>query len=180
MGVCLTYFVHGTTTDNERGIATGWLPGELSSLGIQQSKELGRQVAGKKFAAVFCSDLKRAVDSARLSFGNEYDIIQDKRLREANYGDGNGQPELFKDKLTDYINKPFSHGESYSDVEKRLASFIDFVKKNYQDKQVAMVAHQAPQLALEVLCNGKSWEEAVASDWRKAGKWQPGWEYRID
>lgn len=56
----ITYFVHGTTTDNEKNLATGWAPGELSELGIQQSKELGKLVADKEFSAIFCSDLKRA------------------------------------------------------------------------------------------------------------------------
>ena len=60
----LTYFVHGTTTDNEKDLATGWQPGELSDLGIKQSKELGDLVSEKDFSVVFCSDLKRAVDSA--------------------------------------------------------------------------------------------------------------------
>lgn len=27
MPLKITYFVHGTTTDNEQGLATGWLPG---------------------------------------------------------------------------------------------------------------------------------------------------------
>ena len=35
----LTYFVHGTTIDNEQHIATGWAQGELSELGIEQAKE---------------------------------------------------------------------------------------------------------------------------------------------
>lgn len=26
----ITYFVHSITTDNEKGLATGWLPGELA------------------------------------------------------------------------------------------------------------------------------------------------------
>ena len=38
----ITYFVHGTTTHNEMGTAAGWLPGELSNLGIKQSIELGK------------------------------------------------------------------------------------------------------------------------------------------
>lgn len=73
--VIITYFVHGTTTDNEKGIATGWNPGELSALGIEQSKDLGPMVADQKFDAVFCSDLTRAVDSAHLAFGDKYKII---------------------------------------------------------------------------------------------------------
>jgi len=58
MAVKITYFVHGTTTDNEKGLATGWLPGELSAKGAEQSKKLREQVDGQKFDVVFCSDLK--------------------------------------------------------------------------------------------------------------------------
>ena len=68
MSVKITYFVHGTTTDNEKEISSGWHDVELSELGIRQSKELTEKVKDKKFDVVFCSDLKRAVDSAKLSF----------------------------------------------------------------------------------------------------------------
>ena len=54
----ITYFVHGTTTDNEKGISTGQVPGELSKLGIKQSKELSEHIGYKKFEAIFSSDLK--------------------------------------------------------------------------------------------------------------------------
>jgi len=65
----ITYFVHGTTIDNQQRIATGWLPGELSAIGREQAEKLGEQVADRQFDVVFCSDLKRAVDSAQLGFG---------------------------------------------------------------------------------------------------------------
>ena len=95
------------------------LPGELSELGRTQSKQLGTQVAGQKFDVVFCSDLKRAIDSAHLIFGDQYQIIQDDRLRECNYGDMNGKPESFKENMHDFINHPFPSGESYRDAEAR-------------------------------------------------------------
>lgn len=44
-------------------------------------------------------------------------------------------------------------------------------------KSVAIVAHKAPQIALDLLLKGYSWEKAFASDWRKTKSWQPGWEY---
>ncbi len=175
MVIRITYFAHGTTKDNERNLATGWLPGELSELGIKQVIELGKIVSNKHFDVVFCSDLKRAVDSAKLAFGNKYKIIQDRRLRECDYGDFTGKP--FEFNLKEYISKPFPNGESFRDVERRIADFLDFLKKNYDGKQVAIVAHQAPQLALEVLLKGKTWEQAIDEDWRKKRAWQPGWEY---
>lgn len=181
MSVNITYFVHGTTTDNEKDLATGWLPGKLSGLGIEQSKKLGEQVATRHFDVVFCSDLQRAIDSAELGFGSKYRIIQDERLRECNYGDMNGKSAAsFKDQMGDFVDKPFPDGESYKDTEARLASFVDFLRKNYGGKHVAIVAHQAPQLALDVLLKGKTWQEAINQDWRRSKAWQPGWIYTID
>jgi len=181
MAVKITFFVHGTTTDNEEDLATGWMPGTLSELGIKQSKELGRLVSEKHFDAVFCSDLKRAVDSAELAFGKKNKIIQDKRLRECDYGDFTGkQAKQFKEKLLDFVEEPFPGGESYEAVEKRVAGFLSFLKKNYSGKHAAIVAHQGPQLALEVLINKKTWEQAITEDWRKSNTWQPGWKYVLE
>lgn len=180
MAIRITYFVHGTTTDNEKDLATGWLPGELSKKGRQQAVDLG-DLVNEKFDAIFCSDLKRAVDSAYLGFGGKYEIKEDSRLRECNYGDWNGVPATqFKDNLEKYIDEPFPNGESYKDVEKRIADFLEFLKKNYAGKKVAIVAHQAPQLTLEVLLNNKTWEQAIAEDWRKTKSWQPGWVYELE
>lgn len=178
MSVKLTYFVHGTTTDNEQGLATGWLPGELSETGKQQAVDLAAQIADKRFDTVFCSDLQRAIDSAELGFGNTYKIIQDSRLRECNYGDMNGMAaSVFKERMDKYIDEPFSNGESYKDVGKRIKSFVEFLRENYEGKHIAIVAHQAPQLALDVVLKGKTWQQAIDEDWRKKKAWQPGWEY---
>ncbi len=178
--VKITYFVHGTTTDNENGILTGWLPGKLSELGKEQSIKLKELIRGRKFDVVFCSDLKRAVDSAKLAFGNSVKIARDKRLRECNYGDFNGgKEEEVKNMKTKCISKPFPNGESYRDVEKRMRDFLEDLLENYTGKSVAIVAHQAPQLALDVIIKRKSWERAMKEDWRIKKEWKPGWEYKL-
>lgn len=174
----ITYFVHGTTIDNEKNLCTGWAGGELSTLGIEQAKELGEIVKKQKFDALFSSNLKRAVDSANLSFANQYEIIQDQRLRECNYGDFN-QADEKNVNYKEHITLPFPNGESLKDVEKRIKEFLNFLKKNYNNKHIAIIAHKAPQLALEVLLNNKTWEEAIDEDWRHTKSWQPGWEYII-
>lgn len=180
MSVNITYFVHGTTKDNEQHISSGWKDVDLSELGIKQSIELPSQ-NNNGFDVVFCSDLKRAVRSAELSFKNEYPIIKDARLRECNYGDYNGQLSKIVEPLQEkMVLEKFPNGESYEDVRTRINFFLDDLKKNYDGKNVAIVAHKAPQLALDVILNNKSWQEAFAEDWRKAGKWQPGWDYIIN
>lgn len=179
--VDITYFVHGTTFDNEKEISSGWKDVDISSKGIEQSKVLPEQIEGKKFDVVFCSDLKRAVHSAELSFQGIYKIIKDPRLRECNYGDYNGVPSAtIEPHAQDYIYKRFPNGESYEDVKKRISDFLEFLKKNYDGKSIAIVAHRAPQLALDVLLKGKAWKEAFAEDWRNTHTWQPGWEYKVD
>lgn len=178
MAVKITYFVHGTTTDNEKEISSGWSDVELSDLGVQQSIELKDKIKDKHFDVVFCSDLKRAVHSAKLTFEGKVKIIQDKRLRECNYGKYNAQSsEIVEPMQDENITKRFPDGESYEDVKKRISDFLDFLKKNYNKKQIAIVAHKAPQLALDVLIKNKTWEQAFADDWRKKKAWQPGWEY---
>jgi len=178
MPIKITYFVHGTTTDNEQDLATGWEPGELSKLGKQQAKELGELVKDKKFDIVFCSDLKRAVQSANLTFSGKYEIIQDKRLREIDYGDYTLKPVgEFKFEMKEFVDECFPNGESYKQVENRLANFLNYLKQNYQDKHVAIVSHQAPQLALDILLKNKTWNQAIAEDWRHTKSWQPGWKY---
>ncbi len=171
------YFVHGTTEDNASEKCSGWKQASLNKLGIEQAKNLGQVTREFAFDVIFTSDLTRAVDSANLAWPNTKKIV-DKRLRECNYGDYDGAS---KDLVVyeNYINKPFPNGESLHDVEKRMASFINDLKKDYQGKKIAIMAHRAPQLALEVITKQVTWEQAIANDWRKNKKWQPGWKYTI-
>jgi len=178
--VKITYFPHGTTKDNENKISSGWSDAELSELGIQQAVNLKDKIRDKHFDVVFCSDLKRAVNSAKLIFGDEIETIPDARLRECNYGKYNAGPSKIVEPMQEEnIIKKFSEGESYEDVKVRIGDFLNFLKENYDGKQVAIVAHKAPQLALDVLLKNKTWEQAFAEDWRKTKAWQPGWEYIV-
>lgn len=180
MSIKINYFVHGTTTDNENGIASGWSDVGLSELGVKQSIELKDKIKNGKFDVVFCSDLKRATDSAKLTFEGIAPIIQDKRLRECNYGKYTGQPSAIVEPMQEkMITERFPDGESYEDVKTRIADFLNFLKQNYDGRSVAIVAHKAPQLALDVLLKDKTWKEAFAEDWRKTKAWKPGWNYEL-
>lgn len=60
-----------------------------------------------------------------------------------------------------------------------MKSFLGMLREKYSGQRVAIVAHEAPQLALEVLVNGKTWQEAIDENWRKTKAWQPGWVYEV-
>lgn len=178
--VKITYFVHGTTSDNEARISSGWNNVRLSLSGLRQTEEL-RMITDKlTFDAVISSDLHRAVASAEILFENRFIIEWDDRLRECNYGRYNGFPsEVVEPLQPKHIGQPFPEGESYEQVKERVRQLLEELRQKYRGANVALVSHKAPQLALEVLLNGKSWEEAFAGDWRRTTSWQPGWEYLL-
>lgn len=180
MAVKITFFAHGTTVDNKNHKSSGWNDIELSDLGIQQSKDLAKLTEQLTFDAVFTSDFMRAIDSAKLTWGDKYPVFVDKRLRECNYGDLNGEDsDIVEPVQEESIKTPMPNGESYEDVKARMKEFLEFVKKEHDGKHIAIVGHKATQFALDVLVNGMTWDEVFAQDWRKTKSWQPGWEYLV-
>jgi len=170
----IVYYVHGTTYDNASKRCSGWKQVELNDLGKEQAVNLGKNTP-YKFDVLFTSDLKRAIDSAALAFP-DFTSTADERLRECNYGDFDGEDKKLV-VYEEHVDVPFPNGESLKDVEKRVKDFLKYINENYQGKTIGIIAHRAPQLALEVITKHITWEEANASDWRKTGDWQPGWEY---
>src|SRR5262245_38346416 len=114
----VVYETHSTTTHNESGHATGWLPGELSAAGRGQARELGER--RRDAAAVFSSDLGRALETVAIAFGaTDVPVFYDWRLRECDYGVLNGAPveEL---EIAKHLDVPYPGGESYCDVVARM------------------------------------------------------------
>jgi len=178
MAIKIIYFVHGTTTDNLEHKSTGWMPGELSEKGKQQSIDLKNQINIDDIDIVISSDLKRAIDSAEYTFRDIKEILHDDRIRECNYGDFNGKDTSLVN-YEEHINIPFPNGESLQEVENRVKDFCNYLLENYNEKTIALVAHKAPQLALEVITKNITWKEAIDNDWRKTKSWKPGWTYII-
>ncbi|MEU7890141.1 histidine phosphatase family protein [Microbispora bryophytorum] len=118
MAVEIVYETHSLTEDNEKGIATGWLPGRLSDQGRRFAVELGARRRDTDLAAVFVSDLHRAVETAQIAFAETtIPIRQDPRLRECNYGELNGCPvTVLAAQRARHIDDPFPGGQSYRQV----------------------------------------------------------------
>jgi broad specificity phosphatase PhoE len=64
VAISLVFETHSTTVDNERGRATGWLPGLLSEQGRVQARRLGDRRRNDGITAAFSSD-----PSARVTAG---------------------------------------------------------------------------------------------------------------
>lgn len=177
MTVQLVYETHATTTDNEAGIATGWLPGRLSAFGLVNAVELGARRREDGLAAAFVSDLARALETVRIAFdGASIPVVVDERLRECNYGALNGMPRDRLDReRADHVDEPWPDGESYRDVVARTAAFLDDLVARCDERRVLVVAHSANKVALDHLLLGADLRDGVA----RSMDWRPGWEYRV-
>jgi alpha-ribazole phosphatase/probable phosphoglycerate mutase len=176
MAVELVYETHCTSTDNEAGIATGWLPGRLSTTGRQQARELGARRRDGVVAG-FSSDLHRAVQTAQIAFaGSGIPIHQDARLRECNYGTFNGAPVTqLAAQRRHHIRAPFPEGESYQQVVDRTAEFLRDLIRDWNGQRVVVIAHSANRWALDVLVHRRRLSDLVDAPFG----WQPGWIYQI-
>ena len=169
----LIYETHSITVDNEQGIATGWLPGELSEDGRRLARELGPR--RRDVDAVFSSDLRRAVQTVELA-GLTAPHLQDWRLRECNYGSLNGAPVDSLDPREARVRTPYPGGQSYTDVMELTRSFLEDVKRWYDGQVVLVVAHSANRWSFEHLLGSRApLEELIVSPFN----WQPGWEYEV-
>ena len=120
----IIYYVHSTSIDNINHVCSGWNDVDLSNKGIEQAKKLS-SITEYTFDVLFTSDLKRAINTAKLAWPN-MEIIEDVRLRECDYGDLDG---VSKDliKYEEHIDNSFPNGESLKDVEYRVREFIDYI-----------------------------------------------------
>jgi len=172
----LVYETHSISEDNERGLATGWLPGRLSEQGRLLARRLGERRRDDGIACVFTSDLRRAVETAEIAFaGSGIEVRQDKRLRECNYGELNGGPVERLDPRVRFIDEPFPGGESYRECVEQMRSFLTDVAAEFDERRVLVIAHSAQRWALRHLLEGVALEELVDAPF----EWQEGWEYRV-
>jgi 2,3-bisphosphoglycerate-dependent phosphoglycerate mutase len=178
MSIELVFETHSTSVDNERGIATGWLEGELSVAGRGQAALLGERRRDDGIDLVVSSDLRRAVETVEIAFaGSAIPIERDHRLRECNYGDWNGMPRnrLEAERLK-RIDVPFPGGESWREAVQRHVGFVDELAVRTDVRRVLLVGHVATRWALDHSLNGVPLETLAAEPFA----WQEGWEYVLD
>jgi len=165
----LVFITHSTSTDNEAGIASGSRDVPLSELGRRQAAEVGERFRGA-IDVVYCSDLRRAIETAEIAFGPLFRV--DSRLREQDYGDRTGAPSAEVEiERVDTTDRPFPGGESLSDVASRVAAFVD----ELDEGRVLVIAHRGVKIALDHVLGGMTLAEAVRAPYA----WQPGWPYEL-
>ncbi|HEX3916248.1 MAG TPA: histidine phosphatase family protein [Caulobacteraceae bacterium] len=175
----LTFETHSWSEDNDRGTATGWLPGRLSERGRGLAAELGGRRAGA--AVVFVSDLRRAMETAEIAFaGSGTPVLADWRLRECDYGRLNGMPaaQLHANRRA-YLDQPYPEGESWRGAVARVGAFLDDLQgplgKRWSSRPVLIIGHVATRWALDCRLAGRRLEDLIDEDFA----WREGWGYEL-
>jgi len=135
----LFVFRHAETTDNSRGIFSGWRDPELTSKGLSQAQEIAEQLRREKIDHAFTSHLKRARKTLKivLETHSAIPVFTDDRLIERCYGLLQGKskskvakerPEWFAQVHRGYDFPP-PEGESLKMVENRTLPFLVQLEK---------------------------------------------------
>ncbi|HEY1739849.1 MAG TPA: histidine phosphatase family protein [Acidimicrobiia bacterium] len=177
MTVDIVFETHSFSEDSERGIATGWLPGRLSERGQTAARELGARRRDDHLAAVFASDLQRAVETATLAFENStVPVLLDWRLRECDYGARNGaDAREVHGRREQHLDVPYPGGESWQQAIDRVGGFLRDLPSRWDGTRVLVIGHSATRFALEHFLHGIP----VATLLDEKLVWRAGWEYQL-
>jgi broad specificity phosphatase PhoE len=134
----LVFIRPGETTWNQLGRWQGWVAAPLSDHGKRQAAALARYVRHIGMAALYTSDLRRALETAAMLSGElGFAPTPESRLRERSIGVWQGlmldevrswYPNEYAALLADHDNYQIPGGESRADVLKRmLAAYRDIL-----------------------------------------------------
>ena len=150
------YFVrHGESECNRLDLRCGWSETPLSETGRKQALAAKEYLSTVHFDKVFCSDLPRAVETARLALPGAELILSDK-IREISVGSLSNRPasdceaeygEQYRESIRLQDFKVYG-GESQQEMKRRVQSFIKDLEKLEGLQNVAVVAHEGTVLQM--------------------------------
>jgi len=143
---------HGETDYNLNRRYCGYNNPPLNVAGILQAKSLVKQLKDFNIAAVYSSDLLRAVQTAAIIFP-KFQIKTELDFREFNFGifEGLNYDELMEkhrglyiDWIRDPSNVLIPNGEEFRDFRKRVSNTLFSIVSLHRGKTIALVSHSGP------------------------------------
>lgn len=162
MFTTFTVIRHGETAANSSGIIQGQTDVPLNASGMDQARRLGRRWRGRRFDAVYSSDLSRALRTAELALPDQPPAPAPE-LREMDLGDwcGLAIPEVaarFPEEWTAFrtgsLECRASGGESRRDVFRRTEKFFTAAAEKHAGGNVLVVTHGGVLRAFFLLLTG--------------------------
>ena len=134
---------HGEVQSNINKIISGSNDEKLTEKGINQALKIKEKLKNISFDCIFCSPVLRAKQTANIIAPNS-NIIYDKRLEERNPGYmlGHKRKEINQEEWNS-LEKEITiyNSESLLAGINRTKSFINDIKKQYNNKTILIVTH---------------------------------------
>ena len=142
---------HGQTDWNKKHLIQGSTDMELNAKGIRQARVTKEKLKNIEFDAVFCSPLKRAVETCKIL--DKGSFVLDSRIMERNFGDFEGKsgisPVFFRFWKEERQDE-FPSVEKISDMKSRVFGFLDEVISNHKKKNVLVVCHSGTAIFIKM------------------------------
>lgn len=153
---------HGETEWNKEKRSQGRLDSSLTDKGKEDARLLGARLQDKEFNQIISSPSGRTLETARLVRGErQIPLLTDERLMEIDLGEWQGKTEdeiktMYPDKFNSYWNEPDIYtsvgGETFLQVQQRLADFLEDLEKTVTNGNFLIVTHGVVIKTLYMLC----------------------------
>jgi alpha-ribazole phosphatase len=139
---------HGQTDWNLAQRFQGQSNIPLNETGRKQAAALAGRLSAEHFDEIYCSDLQRTTETAKIICKSEFH--SDPRLREVHFGDWEGLTydeikSKHPDTLSAWENNIFKNappnGETLEQLSARVQSILDELRAKHNDQAVLIVAH---------------------------------------
>jgi probable phosphoglycerate mutase len=143
---------HGQTNENLNNISQGHFNSQLTSLGIEQAKEISKKLRGIEITHAYSSDLDRCVKTAEeiLKHHQKVILIKHNQIREQAKGVFEGKPSsefkrVVKESQIPYEDFKPENGENLKECWQRAITFFEnLIKKHNDTDQILIVSHGGP------------------------------------
>jgi broad specificity phosphatase PhoE len=153
MGLILYFLRHGETQASQTGGYCGVLDVDLTPEGHQMAAEFAAAYKSLPWTAIFCSPLRRSIDTARpLCDAVGLEIKLRDGLKEIAYGQWEGKTPAevnrqFHDEYVSWLADPGwnspTGGERGVDIARRSSMVLDEIERTYPSGNVLVVSHKA-------------------------------------
>ena len=156
---------HGETDWNLQGRCQGSTDLELNEIGLRKAREVAASLRAERIDAVYCSDLRRAVQTAdAICQGRSLKVMTDGDLRELDHGEFEGltfaqiraaYPDFMRQWRSEPAELLIPGGERLVDVQRRAWRAMERIARSHLPHEtVAVVSHQFPISAILCLITG--------------------------
>jgi broad specificity phosphatase PhoE len=147
---------HGETDWNAERRVQGKTDRPLNETGRDQAQALAQQLAGVPLAAVYSSDLGRALETARtVADARKLQVTPLRELRERDFGTWEGLTDVeILERYPEARTGSWGDAETRDELEARVLAAIRRISEDHPGETVLVVAHGGPLRAMLAHASG--------------------------